>query len=351
MDSQKSTLDISGLSIDEVASLAKGCQNNAGIMLVVDETARRAELARQAVTNVLPSPFFSRHRNVQESLDEHSERTITNVQAVSSDAVSCDTQLFMTPGWSRDFAHGSDLMIAPCALAARLLNPGESIAGIKDVKWRKPVTSNIKLHAEVGPLYRHKESCFDGELVTSEGRTINFYGVLNPESPISYSVERNSIADCVIRTHGDYCHVGKDTTNFAILLPLNTPYDEINKSGSMLTSTIVEILTSAAERAFALRVQNGEVSSDHTLLRFLGGIRNLEIPSDLRKIEDPTGRKRLRIRFRDDKSIIGKSGLTLSTFEFKFPHQKGFSEAVMASSGDRGTAEKIAHQIRACLGR
>lgn len=235
---------------------------------------------------------------------------------------------FFKSGWSKKFVHGPDTMIPVTLLAEKILKPGEKLARIERISWRKPITNNAKLYLLEGKpeqVMEEGSDLFDGTLITTTGRTLHFAAKEKEDSPVTQNAVSNPLAqsafcdceDCYKR-YGDVHIFGlKKLENIQISSDGFYPF---------FPSTLCEIITLALHSVCEKDQSLGKEIS----LKLLGGINNLELPETDEQLFPEGGE--LVIFMKPGAAKKGKSGFTIVPFEFKFPHQKGTGSGIMAMS-------------------
>ncbi|EKD64192.1 MAG: hypothetical protein ACD_51C00051G0004 [uncultured bacterium] len=246
--------------------------------------------------------------------------------------------LVLTP-WSREFAHGSDMLIPITKACSSLLAPDERLISLDRISWKKPVTSNLKLTVREGESPFSPDVSVDGRFRTSKGRVLSFGGVQIEDSPICETAPMNTFAEGTICECSDCCRKERDGTyRFNLTLP-DVPecLVEFEKSVPLSATTLVEILTTALVRAdFFNEIQDGR--RGRQVLRLMGGVSDMPIPLDMAEVfkEGAT----LTLKF--DRAGIkkGQSGMTLVPFQFQFPHQPKFGKGIAAVTCREEIAER-----------
>ncbi|MBI2464401.1 hypothetical protein HYV57_05590 [Candidatus Peregrinibacteria bacterium] len=259
-------------------------------------------------------------------------------------SASCNTALFYTP-WSNSFVHGSDSLLAVTELIRHLLQPSEAIHLMRRFTWRKPLQSNLTLSASshdnkapslfkktrnivknrLGtqhPIPNAQDIALDGEFVTNQGRIIRVVGRLN-NNAITNTTHRNPFAHNTLCNCPNCCQrPSSDVYSFALHPPTAEGcFDTFAQSSPVSLSTLVEILTIALSH---IRLD----SAESTVLRLLGGVNNLELPSNMSDLFKDDSR--LEVKLNTPHTRLGKSGLQIIPFTYQFSHQSQPASGIIA---------------------
>lgn len=256
---------------------------------------------------------------------------LNDVETDKETFVRGTAEMFLTE-WSDKLVHGPDSISFPILLAeANLLKPDERISELKRVTWRKPMRNNVTF-AIYARAFEKKPTgadryCMEGEFGTSEGRTLTFFGIEN-DQPVARRAERNPYARSIFCRCND-CHKKNGDSSHTFNLETTLPPDilDVMKSSSAITAaTLLEIITYALVTAGIEQNAHGELTGHGGLL---GRVSDLSIPSD---IEDILRKGHvLEIRSKGRKIRTGQHGLSLQSFEYKFPHQEDFARGIVAA--------------------
>ena len=245
--------------------------------------------------------------------------------------------------WSGQFVHGPDSIGFPILLAeANLLKPGERIRAIPRVTWRRPMTNDLTLAVYAQEFTKRPTAAdpyaFDGQLQTTLGRTLSFYGIENGDPIRRQSAVPNPYAKalfcncprCYSRTQdGEHSFRLKDGFSPEHL-------GVLNGSAAVSAAALLELIVKGLV-AVGMECDGDRVTSAHVGL--LGQVSNLEIPEDFADILG--GEKCLRLRGlrKRIRSSVHTSPtaepLSLVSFEYSFPGQTNFSHGIAAAEKDR----------------
>lgn len=251
---------------------------------------------------------------------------------------------FFKTSWSKDFVHGPDTMINITQLARKILKPGEMIARLERVSWRRPIINNAKLMITAGgqkDVIEPGEDLFDGTLKTSHGRLLHFAAKEKKDSPVVLKASSNPMAEssfcdcpnCYTRYGDVHIFKLKGPSNAKMNTEATYPYT---------LSTLCEIVTLALN---TITIEDDRLS-ENTSLRLMGGINNLDLPQIEGKAVFPEGGS-LHIFMKPGEIKKGKSGIDLVPFDFRFPHQQSTSgSGILAISKSLRVTDKFKERCR-----
>lgn len=229
--------------------------------------------------------------------------------------------------WSREFAHGADSLVQIHALIEEILASGEKITLIRDISWKKPMQSNIRMVAydrQLNPEEIPHDITVEGSFKTSNNRTIYFYGVQDQSDPITMSQAVNPYA------------ILKEKINFfsRIIDSNNHEYSigsiDYDLPARIVPATIAELLTIAVSSSFSRQFGDRD-------LALAASISSVVIPEDYRSFAART--PKIKCRFNTGKTRQGKSGMSLIPCEFSIDGVEG--TALMAVTRDKSIAMKV----------
>lgn len=274
----------------------------------------------------------------KESVDElKGERGIfiDNVDTDGKSFAKCDAEMFETD-WSYSFVHGPDSLIPVVQLLEKLLQRNEEITMIQSFTWRRPIQHGVKLVTTEGDfdVNGKEDALFEGSFRTNDRRQLSVIGFDDPSVPVEKIFRRNQIVQNCISQIGECTTDRGDIGRFKLSDSGDSlPYPITNDRIEIKINTILDILVTA------LLKMGGSATGVYVTLKMLGGIRNLPIPSDIRDVFDENGK--LEVIYLEDQIKVGRSGMNLVPFEFKFPYHEKPGSGIFAFTDSRELADDV----------
>jgi len=270
---------------------------------------------------------------LRDLVDNESERADTPCELDSiitdgSTYAQANARLFFTP-WSSSFAHGSDTLVPIVGIIRNILESGETLASIREIRWLKPITCDLQLAVQARAFKMSeligKDISLAAQFISSNGRMISLIGKHITNRPIRRHFCRNPFAVGVVSTSpSEFKQVGDDEFKVQLKLPNFVGPDEMLNNNAMLTvPTVVEVLTYAVD---GLRRHLTHIHGNG--LGLLGWVGNLTLPNSLTEILGAGHYLELKIKRGGIRS--GKSGMQLVPIEFKFDHQQQAGTVMLA---------------------
>lgn len=251
---------------------------------------------------------------------------ISNVYSDGKSFATCDAKMFVTSVSAGKFVHGPDALMPVVQLLNKLVADGERLESVQRFSWKKPMKNNLKLAVYDRDFNGgdNGDYVMEGKFTTSEGRMLTVLGMDNPDSPVKIVGVKNPYAEGTICNCPECCRIDDSRNHSFELINPSVPecFELFANDNSIAVATLVEVLTKALTKM--------DISENKApvVLRMLGGIRNLQLPKDM---SDVFGEgRRLDIRIIEDKRKKGHSGMIITPFEFKFPHQESVGTGIYA---------------------
>lgn len=246
------------------------------------------------------------------------------------------TRLFTTPS-SREFAHGADMLLPIVHLAEEIMAPDEQTKMIERINWRSPVTHNMRLmvaKTNQRPFADNIKPAVDGYLKTSTGNSVYFAGVLDKSLPLT--VHMPTPNPYVVKNVHTMSNVIRHVLPGEVILKTGSPlsddwHDALTHNGFQ-AATLAELVTVAYQGAI-----KNLFRSDFGL-KLMGGLTNLPL-GDIEHVFNTYSNLQLRI---DPAGIkLGRSGMTIVPFAYRFDNQNDFSRGFGAVTDSPELVEKI----------
>lgn len=271
-----------------------------------------------------------------EDIDREKMVKLQNVHTDGRNFATADASMFTTP-WSREFVHGADSALHIGDLASKILSPAERLTGIDRITWRKPVTTNLQLAVYARAFDKTMDMSpysVDGELHTSEGRRLTFLGMAIPDTEIDLHMsESNPFAQLAICPCPNCKTQRGELATYRVHDLHPSMKAVLDKDESLKMSTLLEMLT--------MGVAHSQMASDprdkRNLLKLLAGVNGLVLPQTWDELRDG----KLYVELHHDAAKIGRSGMTLIPFEYRFPHMRKTESGLVAATESITCAEKV----------
>jgi hypothetical protein len=269
---------------------------------------------------------------------------LTNVQTDGKHFVISDARMFTSP-WSPSFVHGSDSLFALGDTAAKILKPGERIAEMGKISWKKPITRNLRYTVFDHVLLvgqNRSNTHLEGELTTTKGRRLQFFAEEIPDTYISiHQSDTNSLATISLDRSPRSCRRSAGEVVYKLRNPALELCQELDLDQPAQIATLVEMITWAAVDA------NETMAVGRQPLRLMGRVSGLVLPDRYEKVFQGPGT--LRFKIHDDQTVRGNSGMEITPFEYEFSYMGKPGKGMLASTESEACANR--HLDKAYNGR
>jgi hypothetical protein len=252
---------------------------------------------------------FCDYRNPQANLDVED---ITATEAYAYFHPHANAQ------WSRNFAHGADMLFPITELAGKMLRgTRETVDRVGQIIFARPVTGELEIRILDGTKPAVTEPNIAGSFVTSAGRTLYFSAKQTGSVRLGQAKTPNTLANSL----ADGATEERDDLNFSWTPSLANPeiFVALDRSRGLAASTVADVLTHLAMKVFHERKNTDVPWNARARLFLVHRMENMPTAPDFR--EWFGARHAVEIAMRPYARPL-PSGMRIVKFDFRFPEEE-----------------------------